>query len=140
MILYWDTSALIKLYIEESHSDEARQAFASANFHACHVIGLVEFNAAIARLHRQRILNDGDYSQVKDSFIHGWTHYLRIPASQPVLKRASELAEIFALRAYDSVHLAAAEMAATQSSEDLTFACYDMALNRAAGTLGLALI
>jgi hypothetical protein len=62
---------------------------------------------------------------------------VRIRASQPLLDRAADLAEAFSLRAYNSVHLAAADIATKQSGEAVTFACYDLALNRAAHILGL---
>jgi len=53
---------------------------------------------------------------------------------------ASELAEAFSMRAYDSVHLATAQLLNVNSDEDVLFACYDRKLNQAAGILGLSLL
>jgi len=50
---------------------------------------------------------------------------------------AGEYADSFALRGYDSIQLAAAAEAGRISGSPLTFACFDMRLNKAARLLGL---
>lgn len=54
--------------------------------------------------------------------------------------RATEVAEICALRAYDSVHLAAADILFKQSQQSVIFARFDQRLNQAASQLGLQLL
>ena len=52
MILYADTSALIKRYILEAGSDEFRQLVAAAQIVGTSRIALAEANAALARAAR----------------------------------------------------------------------------------------
>lgn len=46
-------------------------------------------------------------------------------------------AEIFALRAYDSVQLAAARIVQEASAGEMYFACFDTRLEKAAKVLGM---
>jgi len=49
--------------------------------------------------------------------------------------RAGDMADAFALRAFDSVHLAAAEYVANGLDEPLTILCFDRKLSQAASVL-----
>lgn len=53
MILYCDTSALVKLYIEEAGSDEVREQSPSHTVIATSRIAWAEFHAALARRGRE---------------------------------------------------------------------------------------
>lgn len=76
----------------------------------------------------------------KNSFNKDWVNYLQIENNQALMEHAVDLTEAFALRAYDSVHLAAAAMLAKQSKQAILFACFDQHLNKAAKVLGLQLL
>lgn len=139
MILYLDTSALIKAYVTEEGTAEVLAAMGKAESVASHLIAFVEANAAFARLLREQVLNEKQGDAVKQEFSHDWGNYIQVGNDQTLLQRASELAEAFALRAYDSVHLAAADLLLKQSGMGVTFACFDRKLNHAAAILGLPL-
>ncbi|EDN65163.1 conserved hypothetical protein [Beggiatoa sp. PS] len=66
--------------------------------------------------------------------------YFQIPFTQALRLRSAEIAEICALRAYDSVHLAAADILFKQSQQSVIFASFDQRLNQAASQLGLQLL
>jgi predicted nucleic acid-binding protein len=140
MILYLDTSALVKNYVDESGSDIVRAMIAQAEMVASHQIAYVEAQAAFARLHREQMFTTAELEIVTNEFEEDWTNYFQVPVPQPLLRRAAELARIFALRAYDSVHLAAVEMLVNQTEQPVIFACFDQRLNRAANQLGLQLL
>jgi predicted nucleic acid-binding protein len=140
LILYLDTSAVVKAYVEEDHSSEVRQCMNSTSASASHRIAYVEARAAFARLQREQVLNEAGWTVLKGEFIADWENYLLIDTTPALLERASELAEAFALRAYDSVHLAAAQLLHEGSEETVVFACYDRKLNQAAAILGLDLL
>ncbi len=137
MILYLDTSALVKVYFTETDSEQISALLAQAETAASHVIAYVETRAALARLHREEFFDEQQFGEIKIEFSADWENYLQVETSFELLNRASELAELFALRAYDSVHLAAAESLAVQSGKKLLFACFDRKLNQAAASLGL---
>jgi predicted nucleic acid-binding protein len=70
-----------------------------------------------------------------------WPKYLTVDVTSPLCREAGEFAERYRLRAYDSVHLAAfAEVAREAGVRDTRFSSFDDALNRAARSLGRALI
>ena len=138
MILYLDTSALIKIYVEETGSEAVRSAVEAADAVATHSIAYPETRAALARLRRERRLSDEAFAQVKRAFADAWPSFVRVKAEEPLLLRAGELAELLALRGYDSVHLAAGEYVRIQSGgSQVVFGCFDDRLRHAAGLLGL---
>jgi hypothetical protein len=59
--------------------------------------------------------------------------------TQNLVVRAGEFADTFALRGYDAVQLAAAQIAMVQSDLPLCFSSFDRRLNQAAKLLGLTL-
>jgi len=140
LILYLDTSALVKAYVEEKHSDHVLQGMKAATTSASHGIAYVEACAAFARLHREHVLDESEWKILKGEFVADWKNYLQIGTTKSLLDQAGELAEAFALRAYDSVHLAAAQSLLENSEKAVVFACYDRRLNQAAGLLGLPLL
>jgi len=140
VILYLDTSALVKLYVEEASSDLVREAVQRAVAVATHAIAYPEMRATLARLRREQRLSQAGLDEAKDALERDWSAFLRIEAREPMLRRAGHLAEAFALRGYDSVHLAAAEYVQLQAGERIVFHCFDERLNRAASGLGLELL
>lgn len=139
MILYVDTSALIKAYVTEDGSAEVLEAMRHAEAVASHLIAFVEANAAFARLLRERAIDDKQTQALKSEFLRDWVNYIQVGVDQALVQRASALAEAFALRAYDSMHLAAADMLFKQAGTGVAFACFDRKLNQAAAVLGLPL-
>ncbi|MEX2499998.1 MAG: type II toxin-antitoxin system VapC family toxin [Wenzhouxiangellaceae bacterium] len=81
-----------------------------------------------------------EFDQVKAEFEADWPKYATVASDSGLLHRAAEMAEAFALRAYDSVHLAAAEYLASGMNETVTFLCFDRRLCQAASVLRMHLI
>lgn len=140
MILYLDTSALVKLYIDEPNRDNVMHALKNAKVIASHKISFVEIHAAFARLQRENKLSENDLQLCKNSFSSDWKSYLQVEISDRLLQKAADYAEAFSLRAYDSVHLAAADDLQKQTDTKVQFACFDHKLNQAGKIIGLELI
>jgi predicted nucleic acid-binding protein len=140
MILYLDTSALVKIYVDEPGSNIVRSVVAQAKMVASHQIAYVEAQATFARLHREQMFTTEELEIITSEFEEDWLKYFQVPVSQSLLQRATELARTFALRAYDSVHLAAVEMLVNQTGQPIMFACFDQRLNQAANKLGIPLL
>ena len=68
MILYLDTSALVKLYVNEIHSDQTRQLTLQVQHLVCHDIGYIETRAALASAERGRRLSRDEYAQAVKQF------------------------------------------------------------------------
>jgi uncharacterized protein len=140
LILYLDTSAFVKLYVEEQGSEIIRGAVVESLLHT-HWITYPEMRAALARLHRMGYQTDNAYREHKLEFESDWKAVNAVLPDERILRRAGELTERFGLRGYDSVHLAAAEsLRVGQGADLLRFASFDERLNQSAAELGLSLL
>ena len=107
---YFDTSALVKLYLQESCSREVGELYHQSDAVACHEIGFVEARAALAAAQRSGRINVEEHRRLVQDFIRDWDAGISPVSTNPLLLyRAAELAEGFALRGYDAAHLASAE-------------------------------
>lgn len=138
MILFCDTSALVKLYIVEPQSDQMNALVAEAEAVAVVRIAWAEFHAALARRAREVPADAPAVDDARQALAEDWTHYLILEVGQSLVERAGEFADAFALRGYDAIQLAAAHELATEADRPVAFACADQRLARAAKILGLA--
>jgi predicted nucleic acid-binding protein len=137
LIVYFDTSALVKVYVEESDSRQMRIMAENAEDVATSVVTYAELRAALTRKLRFGSINESILSAVKREFNLAWPGLRRLAADDVTMKRAGDLAEIHNLRGFDAVHLASAEML-QRAMGSVTFACFDAQLVRAATSCGLA--
>lgn len=136
---YFDTSALVKLYLREPHSVAVGDLFGSVLRAASHELAFVEVRAALAAANRGRRLPDAQHAISVRNFNRDWAEGMSAVATDAtLLERAAELAEGFALRGYDAVHLASAERVRL-ALPATRFVSFDHHLNRAAKLLGFAL-
>jgi predicted nucleic acid-binding protein len=137
MIVFFDTSALLKRYINEAHSDAVLSLSLQTQTLAVSQLTWVEAHAAFARREREVPQDRPSLLLAKQHFKHDWSQFLLIQPLQSVLDLAADYADTFALRAYDSVQLASAKTLLTATTGPVTFACFDARLNKAAAVLGL---
>ena len=65
-----------------------------------------------------------DYRTIVQDFDDDWETFFIVDVSDVLIKRASQLAEKFALRAYDAVHLASAVIVGEQGSQAVRFCLF----------------
>jgi len=140
VIVYLDTSALVKLYVQGAGSAEVRQAIARADLVATSLVAYVEVRSAFARKHRTADIDDAALKRHKREFEEGWNRLDRLPVDATTIRRAGDLAEQYRLKAYDALHLATVDLMEVTLRSSVSFACFDDALNRAAARMGFALI
>ena len=138
MILFCDTSALIKLYIVEDGSDALKTQLSSVEAVAVCRIAWAEAHAALSRRAREVPKDALTIEQAKAALKADWPHFLVLEIDQPLVERAGEYADTFALRGYDSIQLAAAFETGRISQLPIFFACFDTRLNKAAKLLGMS--
>jgi predicted nucleic acid-binding protein len=138
MILYLDTSALVKLFIEEAGSPEVRTAARLAGQSATSRIAYVEFLAALARREREG-LPPAVSQEIRNQFEAVWPDLVVIEVSRAITVRAAACARAHRLRAYDAVHLASAQEV-HETAPDVVFACFDARLNDAAKAQGMRVL
>jgi len=138
MILFCDTSALLKLYIVEPDSDLVQAKVAEAEAVAVCRIAWAEAHAALSRRAREVPEDAPAIEQAKQALANDWPRYVVLEVSQAPIERAGDYADTFALRGYDSVQLAAAYETGQIAQTPICFACFDMRLNKAAKLLGMS--
>lgn len=140
MILYLDTGALVKLYVPEPDSPRVKQRVDASEMAATSRVAYAEARAAFARKRRERAVTPRDYRTMVQDFDDDWDSFFVVDVSPTLIKRAGQLAETFALRGYDAVHLASAVIVSEEGDQAVMFACFDDKLARAARRQGLTVL
>lgn len=145
MILFCDTSALIKLLIREPQSDRMQQLSCRAAVCRAAVIAVcriswAEAMAGLARRQRDDPASGDDLELARQHLITSWPSFAIVEVSQALVETAGRFADAFALRGYDSMQLAAAHELHVTAAVPLTFASYDRRLNQAAQLLQLEVL
>ncbi len=138
MIAYFDTSALVKLVVDEDGHEQARALWSAARRVACGRLGYPEARAALAGAARLGRLDPEELRAAVVSFERRWETLRVVELAPPVAVRAGDLAERRALRGYDAVHLACA-LLAQGARRDLVLVCWDARLRDGAAAEGLSL-
>lgn len=105
MILYLDSSSLVKIFVDEEGSEEVRRQVDEARWASTSVIAYPEARSAFARQMREGALSRQDHGLVKASLDVSWSQLLVLQVTDEIRDRAGDLAEAYALRGFDSVHL-----------------------------------
>ncbi|MDH3523857.1 MAG: type II toxin-antitoxin system VapC family toxin [Acidobacteriota bacterium] len=133
MILYLDTSSLVKLYVEEDGSSAVRGLVESASTVATSVIAYPEARGAFARRCREGSLTRAEHDRVKSDFDLDWPHLLRMDVNGTIARHAGELAERHSLRGLDSLHLACyLALCSRVPDGSVELSCFDETLGIAA--------
>jgi uncharacterized protein len=130
---YFDTSALVKLYLAEDGSEQAMTLFAAAEIAITNALAFVEVRAALAAAVRAGRLGAAAFEPAKAD-LQTLSESFAVIDPGGVLQAAADTAERYALRVYDAVHLATALAVA---AGDLVFVCWDADLSAAASRAGL---
>lgn len=146
-MLYFDSSALIKHYVQEKGSErvgenlreeeeDSRPVFTS-------VLTFAEIHAALARRARDKSLSLDQFIRARTNFDSDWMSGLSAVDLGPgVLSIVRNIVDQFALRGADTIHLASAIWlrdagVATTSGNGLVFLSSDKLLVKAAASCGL---
>ncbi len=140
MILYCDTSALLKLYLTEAGSAEVAHCLAESEGLAVCRIAWAEAHAAFARRVREVPQDALAIDAAKQALALDWPSFIIFEIDQALMELAADYADTFALRGYDSVQLAAAASIGKITALPTLFACFDTRLNKAAKVLGLLVL
>lgn len=132
---YFDSSALMKVYLEEEGSDLARQLLLSSEQPTASVLAGIE---VLANLHRCKAggrIRPQDFPQVLKDFHNNWLRMLRIPMDAAA-ERAFRGCQTWRLKGADTLHLATCLTLKAQEAE-VVLICADKELAHAAEREGL---
>jgi uncharacterized protein len=130
VILYLDTSSLVKLYVDERHSEEVRKWVKDAEIVATCRVAFPEAMSALYRKYRAGDLEKKAFAGLTEGFSAEWRAFAVIDFEE---QEAGRLAVKHGLRGFDAIHLSSAGLLkATLRKTPMFFSSFDEQLNRAA--------
>ena len=138
MILYLDSSAIVKKYVSEPGSSEMESAIEQAEAIGTNTVSRAEVVAALRKAVRVNLIAEKDGETAVRSFNKRWRDLVRTRVTERVVRHAAGLAWNHELRGYDSVQLASAAAWQQALGRRVTLATFDLQLWEAAQKIGLA--
>jgi hypothetical protein len=135
LIVYFDTSAILPIVIDEPSSPTASRLWDQADRVVSSRIAYAEGRAALAMARRMEQVDEPGLRAALEEFeaLHDQLDVVELTES--LVREASALAEEFSLRGYDAVHLASARLV---DDSDMVLAAGDQSLLGAARGLGMS--
>lgn len=134
-IVCFDSSALVKLVLDETGSNVAAELWNACDAGLSSRLAYPEVCAALAAARRRHDLTESEASAAADEWEAFWASMRPIELTAEVESMAGELAVLHRLRGADAVHLACA---LALGSADVTVAVWDKRLHAGAVAVGLA--
>ena len=143
MVYYLDSSAWVKRYFNERGSDWVDGLFQEGHLLSCSTLGLIEVTATAARKCAAGAIDAAGFTETKDWLLDEWGSFLWVGLMPEVVERSLAVADAFALRGADSVHLASALQLRDDlgiAANEFTFVTSDLELKASALKAGLAVL
>jgi predicted nucleic acid-binding protein len=137
MILYLDTSALLKKYFQEVGSKDVISKWKEATGIVTSTVAYAEVMASIHRKRREASANDKIFKGVMNSFQEDWNTFIQVVVTNDLNESIDRILVSHPLRGFDAIHLASALIVRENVPGKFLFACYDRRLNTAAQVEGL---
>ncbi len=134
-LVYFDSSALVKLVLDEVGSDIAATLWNACDVALSSRLAYPEVCAALAAAGRNHDLTESEVSAATSDWELFWASMRPVELSVNVEQAAGSLAATHQLRGADAVHLASA---LALGSGDLTVAVWDKRLHASVAAVGLA--
>lgn len=131
---YVDSSALLKRYVAEPETPEARRLLAADPTWVCGIHTQVEVRRALSL----RLASDAaGLARARTAFDADWQRIVVAQLDEVTCRAAAALAEMTGARSLDALHLACAQRAGAPALRVLT---YDVRLASAARALGWSVV
>lgn len=105
---YFDTSALIKRFVDEPGSDAVAALLQAEPMAATSVVAYAEVHAGLARKLRDQAMTVSDHRRTVRAFDADWRALVRVGVTERVLALVPALVRRHPLRGFDAIHLASA--------------------------------
>jgi len=137
MIVYADTSALVKLFVTEESSETTRAMLGRAWAMGTGLLTRAELGAALARGARRGLLSQPEALEARRLVEVVWPTWVHIAADESLVGRAEAVTWEYGLRGYDAIHLASALFWQERIAHPIVLATFDRELWEAAPRAGL---
>lgn len=138
MIVYADTSALVKLFVTEEGSQATRDTLAQAWAIGTGLLARAELGAALARGARRGLLSGTEAREARRQLEVVWPTWIHIAVDESLVSRAEGLAWEYSLWGYDAIHLASTLTWQEHLGHEVLLATFDQELWEAARQAGVA--
>jgi hypothetical protein len=136
-VVYFDSSAFVKLLVSEAGSDVANEVWNGCDAAVSSRLAFPEVCAALAAAARNQLISEREYREAVLAWAKYWGAVRPVELSTDVAHEAGELAGALSLRGADAVHLASA---LALGLDDLVFAVWDRQLHTASVHAGLRVV
>lgn len=138
MILYLDTSAIVKKYFKEQGSAEVIRLWKKTSSIITSTVAYAETLAAIHRKKRETAdIDQSIFKAIRIAFEKDWKSFIHVDVTSALNKTIKRVIATHPLKGFDAIHLASALIVRQRIEEEFIFACYDKSLNKSAGKEGL---
>ncbi len=108
MRVFFDSSALVKRYVDEAGTADVLAWCDRATELALSVIAIPELISAFRRLVREQRISESQYAGLKADFLADLADAIICDTSPQVVQRSIDAIEVVPLRGMDAVHIGAA--------------------------------
>jgi predicted nucleic acid-binding protein len=142
-LIYLDSSALIKHYVQEIGTERVREKLGAGNPVFTSVLAFAEIHSALARRFKDKSISPNEFVAARSKFDLDWAvSWGAVDLTASVLSIVRNIVDQFALRGADAVHLASAiwlrdTATAGKIGSQLLFLSSDKQLAKAAADFGL---
>lgn len=109
------------MYTLEPDHEQVRAAQAATDGDITHVITYVELHSALAGRRQRKAISERAYRNALQDIERDWPTFPHITVDEQLLQEAARLAGEHDLRAFDAVHLAAAQAVSPLGVQFMTF-------------------
>jgi predicted nucleic acid-binding protein len=139
-VKYWDSSALVSIFVHQASSLDVRTLHASDPDVATWILSDVEVRSAFSRLARERAVDAGESLRMAREFDAFWANVNIVPVVDAVKIRAMRLLAVHPLTAADALQLGAALSISYDNPATLDFVALDQRLRDAAQREGFRVL
>ena len=136
MILYLDTSALVKRYFKEPFSEAVITRWQEAEEIVTSSVAYAEALAAFYRKKRATGFDDVLMENIVADLQADWSGFIRIQVTDELNQYVDKAIKAYPLRGFDAIHLASAMIMHEKFPVEFLFVCFDQKLTQAAQTEG----
>ena len=129
---YFDSSALVKRYVEETGTNSVNSILSTGGEIATSKLTYPEVLSALMRKHRAGEIAKKQIQDIVARFGRDWDHILVLEFHNDLLQKVKFLLERHPLKTADAIHLSSALWLKLSSKVDVTFIASDRNLLKAA--------
>ena len=139
-MMFWDSSALVPLIVEQEHSESLRRLIPAVSGMFTWWGTKIECISALMRLSRDGFLSEPEAEQAVRLLENLARGFIEVQPSEDVRRTSVRLLRVHPLRAVDSLQLASALVACQHRPAKMSFVCLDGRLRTAANREGFQVL